>query len=98
MRMLYDHVLIREVKEKWTVLIPEKAKKYPEVGEVVAAGPGDAYGYPASYPGPMKPMTVAKGDKIYYSKDRAAKITLKSETLYVIKERDCYGIIEEGEL
>ena len=74
-------------------MLPEKAKLYPEVGEVLAVGLGDAYGYPT-----FLKTTVKPGDKIYYSKDRAYKITLKGETYYIIKERDAFGIIGEDEL
>ena len=99
MRMLYDHVLLKEIKSKSVVEVAEKGKSYPETGEVLAVGPGDAYGYPASYPGPnMKPMTCRKGDRVYFSRDRAIRIELATGIHYVVKERDILGILEKDEV
>jgi len=98
MRMLYDHILVKEVKKESSVLDVKDKQRYPEVGEVVDVGPGDAYGYPSSYPSnDMKAMTCRPGDVIYFSKDRAARVELKKGVFYIIKERDVYGILEKDE-
>jgi len=75
------------------VLVADKAKKYPETGEVIAVGPGDYYAYPA-----MVPTTVKPGDRIYFSKDRAYKVELKSGTHYILKERDIFMVLDKGDL
>ena len=93
MKLLYDNVLIQEIETKSVVLVADKAKKYPEMGEVIAVGPGDYYAYPA-----MVPTTVKSGDWIYFSKDRAYKVELKSGTHYIIRERDVFGILEKGDM
>ena len=70
MKMLYDNVLIKPLEEKSSVLTPGKLKEYPEKGQVISAGPGDAYGYPSSYPDDdMKAMTVKKGDIVQVYKE-----------------------------
>ena len=74
------------------MLVADKAKGYPEKGEVIAVGPGDYYGYPA-----LVPTTVKIGDIVIFSKDRAMKVDLKGGKYYILRERDCYGILEKGE-
>jgi co-chaperonin GroES (HSP10) len=93
MRMLYDCVLLRELKEKSAVIRPEKTKIYPDQAEVMSVGPGDAYGYPATFN-----TTVKKGDKVYFIRDRAMKVELKTGKFYIVKERDILGIMEKGEV
>jgi len=92
MRMLYDHVLIKPLEKKTVVLIPDKQASVPHKGEVVSVGPGDAYGYPE----PIQ-TTVKFMDKIYFSRDRAKEVTLGGKTFYVVKERDCLGVITDEE-
>ncbi len=77
------------MEEKGKVLLPEKAKMYPDKGEVIAVGPGDAYGYPE-----FIPCMVKAGDKVYFSRDRAYKLDTKAGKRYCIKERDVLAIIE----
>jgi len=91
-KMIMDHVLVKEVEEEGKVILPEKAKLYPDKGEVMAVGPGDAYGYPE-----FMSTTVKVGDIIYYSKDRAYRVKMKAGDRYVIKERDCLMILEGDE-
>ena len=93
MKMLYDHILLKEVEKESKVLLPEKAQKYPEVAEVISVGPGDSYGYPA-----LQPMSVKTGQMVYFIKDRAIKIDLKVGKRYVVKERDILGVLEKGEV
>ena len=94
MRLLYDSVLIREVRSKGQVIVPDKAQMRPEIGEVIGVGPGDGYGYAV----PKFPMTVKAGDKVWFIRDRAQKIELAKGIFYVIRERDVLGILEEGEM
>lgn len=93
MIMLLDYVLLQEVSEKGAVIRPDKTKAYPDVGKVIAVGKGDSYGYPIH---PF-PITVKKGDRVYFIRDRAQKIELKTGKFYIVKEREILGVLEEGE-
>jgi chaperonin GroES len=93
MKMLFDCLCVKEVETKSVVLVADKAKKYPEMGEVIAVGPGDYYAYPA-----FVPTSVKVGDRIYFSKDRAYRVELKSGTHYIVRERDVMMILEKGDI
>jgi len=93
MKLLYDNVLIQEIETKSVVLVADKAKKYPETGEVIAVGSGDYYAYPA-----FVPTSVKVGDRIFFSKDRAYRVELKSGVHYIIKERDIFMVLEKGDM
>lgn len=93
MKMLYDSVLLKELHEKSSVIRPEKTKIYPDKAEVMAVGEGDAYGYPF-----LMPTKVKKGDKVYFVRDRAYKVELKTGKYYIVKERDILGILEKEEV
>ena len=92
MIMLYDNVLIKDLEKKTRVVIADKHASIPYIGEVVAVGPGDAYGYPSSYPGKdMRAMTVQPGDKVRFLRDRASELEIDGKTFYVVRERDVIG-------
>ena len=81
--MLYDNILIKDLEKKTKVVIADKHASIPYIGEVVAVGPGDAYGYPKEIP-----TTVKVGDKIRFVRDRAYEVEIEGKTLYVVRERD----------
>ena len=82
--MLYDNILIKDLEKKTKVVIADKHASIPYVGEVVAVGPGDSYGYPKEIA-----TTVKAGDKVRFLRDRAYEIDIEGKTFYVVKERDC---------
>ena len=93
MRMIYDYVLLKELKKEGKVLLPERSKEYPDMGEVVSVGPGDSYGYPEP-----RYTTVKPEDKVYFLRDRAFKVTLNKETFYIVKEREVFMVLEKGDI
>jgi len=93
MIMLYDNVLIKPLKGKVDMVIPDSQARIPNRGEVVAVGPGDFYGYPN-----FVPTGVKVGHKVCFSKDRAMEIELKGEKHYIVKERDVFGSLQNDEV
>lgn len=93
MRMLFDNVLLKEVKSKSPVIMTDRTKGYPETGEVMSVGKGDWYGY-----NEFVATSVKKGDMVYFVKDRAMRVELKAGIFYVVRERDILGVLEKNEL
>lgn len=64
---LFDYVLIkpleRETMTPSGIVLPDSAKEKPQIGEVMAVGPG-AY----NEQGKRNPMEVEVGDKVVYKK------------------------------
>ena len=93
MKMIYDYVLVKELKKDSVVVLAAQKRNWPDKGEVVAVGPGDNWGCPE-----MQKMTLKPGDKVFFVKDKATEVDLKKEDKhYILKEREVYGILEEDE-
>ena len=91
MKMMFDSVLIKELKETKGTMIVDDQKQRKEIGKgiVVEIGPGQAYGLPA-----YQSTVVKQGETVRYIKDQAIKIMIKDEEYWCIKERDCLMVEE----
>ena len=82
---LADRVLVEpEAAEEKTasgIILPDTAKEKPQIGEVVAAGPGKV-----SDSGQLVKMTVKKGDKVLYGKYSGSEID--GGDLLIMRESD----------
>ena len=82
---LSDRVVVKpEAAEEKTasgIILPDSAKEKPQIGEVVAVGPGKA-----SYSGEIVKMTVKKGDKVLYGKYSGSEID--GGDLLIMRESD----------
>jgi len=66
--------------------IPGTAKEKPQVGEIVAAGPG-------RYEKDKRvPMEVKVGDKVLYGKYSGTEVTLDGEQYLILRESDVLAI------
>ena len=86
LKLLYDNVLIKDLEKKGKVIISDRQSAIPYVGEVIAVGPGDAYGYPKEMP-----TTVKVGDKVRFLRDRAYSVEVDSKMYYIVRERDIFS-------
>jgi chaperonin GroES len=90
---LFDKVLVKPLEEKeekvGNIYIPESAKEKPQQGEIIAVGPGRT-----TAEGKTIPMSVKKGDKVFYGKYSGTEVTLEGEKMLIMSENDIYGIIE----
>lgn len=89
MRPLHDRILVKKIEENegrtaGGIYIPEVAKEKPQIGKVIATGPGKVYN------GVTQPLSVKVGDIIYFSK--FAGTELNSEYL-LIREDEALAII-----
>ena len=89
---LSDRVVVQaEVPEEKTasgIILPDTAKEKPQMGKVVAVGPGKI-----SDSGSNFKMTVKVGDKVLYGKYSGTEITFENEDYLIMKENDIFAIL-----
>ena len=89
---LSDRVVVQaEVAEEKTasgIILPDTAKEKPQMGKIVAVGPGKT-----SDSGSNIKMTVKVGDKVLYGKYSGTEITFENEDYLIMKENDIFAIL-----
>jgi len=90
---LFDNVLIKpldeETKTPSGILLPESAKEKPQMGKVMAVGPGTV-----SDDGKKVPMTVKAGQKVMYKKWGGNEVKVDGEEWLLVEQKDILAIIE----
>jgi len=90
---LFDNVLIKpleaETKTASGILLPDSAKEKPQVGEVMAIGPGSF-----DDNGKKIPMVIKVGDKVMYKKWGGNEIKVMGEEWLLVEQKDVLAIIE----
>jgi chaperonin GroES len=90
---LFDKVLVKPLEEQeqkiGNIYVPDTAKEKPQQGIIEAVGPGKM-----TEDGKPIPMSVKKGDKVFFGKYSGTEITINGETMLIMSENDIYGIIE----
>ena len=93
-RPLHDRVLVKRVKEeektKGGIIIPDTVKEKPQVGKVVAVGPGAR-----GDDGKVTPLDVKAGDRVLFGKWSGSEVTIDGEELIIMKESDILGIVDK---
>lgn len=89
---LFDNVLIRPLKaEEKTlsgIILPDTAKEKPQIGEVMAIGPGHI-----SPKGEVRPMSVKVKQKVMYKKWGGNEVKVENEEWVIIEEKDILAVI-----
>ena len=84
---LSDRVVVmpEEVDEKTAsgIILPDTAKEKPQMGKILAAGPGKT-----SDNGNTVGMTLKAGDKVLYGKYSGTEITLNDDEVLIMRESD----------
>ena len=87
---LSDRVVVKaEAAEEKTasgIILPDTAKEKPQVGKIVAVGPGKV-----SDSGNTIKMTVKVGDKVLYGKYSGTEVTFENEDYLIMKENDIFA-------
>jgi chaperonin GroES len=91
---LGDRVVVTPTEEAESrtpsgLVIPDTAKEKPQIGEVVAVGPGAR-----DDDGDRIPMEVSVGDKVLYSKFAGTEIKLDGAEYLVLSERDLLAVVK----
>jgi chaperonin GroES len=91
---LGDRVVVTSTEEAESrtpsgLVIPDTAKEKPQVGEVIAVGPGAR-----DDDGDRIPMEVSVGDKVLYSKFAGTEVKLDGAEYLVLSERDLLAVVK----
>ena len=94
LRPLDDRVVIKqlEAEEKTSggIILPDAAKEKPQIGKVVAIGPGKLLDN-----GKRGKMSVKSKDEVIYAKYMGNDVEIDDETYVILKESDILGIVEK---
>jgi len=89
---LSDRVIIQaqEAEEKTAsgIILPDTAKEKPQMGKVIAIGPGKT-----NDAGSLVKMTLKKGDEVLYGKYSGTEITFEGMDLLIMRESDILAIL-----
>jgi chaperonin GroES len=92
-RPLHDRVLVRRIdaeeKTAGGIIIPDTAKEKPQLGEVIAVGPGAR-----NEQGQLVTPDVKAGDIILFGKWSGTEVKIDGEELLIMKESDIFGIVD----
>ena len=84
---LSDRIVVKtqEPEEKTAsgIILPDTAKEKPQIGEIVAAGPGKV-----NDAGNLVKMSLKKGDKVLYGKYSGTEVNVEGEDLLIMRETD----------
>ena len=91
---LFDNVLVKpleaEAKTASGILLPDSAKEKPQIGEIMAVGPGvmdDGEIIKGS-------MQVKVGQKVMYKKWGGDEIKVNGEDWMIVKQSDILTVVE----
>jgi chaperonin GroES len=90
---LGDRVVVKPDAEQDTrtssgLVIPDTAKEKPQMGTVVAVGPGAL-----NDDGNRMPMDVSEGDKVLYSKFAGTEVKIEGNEYLVLSSRDLLAVV-----
>ena len=89
---LSDRVVVKaqdaEEKTASGIILPDTAQEKPQIGEIVALGPGKI-----SDAGSIVKMTVKKGDKVLYGKYSGTEISHNGDDLLIMRESDILAVV-----
>ena len=90
---LGDRVVVKpkeedEARTPSGLVIPDTAKEKPQLGEVLAVGPGEFQD------GERLPMDVAVGDVVVYSKYGGTEVKYEGTEYLILSARDLLAVIK----
>lgn len=90
---LFDNVLVKptepEEKTAGGIFLPETAKEKPQIGVVMAVGPGGQ-----DDKGNKIPMVVKVGQKVMYKKWGGNEVKIGLEEWTLVEQKDILAIVE----
>lgn len=94
LRPLDERVVIKqsEAEEKTSggIILPDTAKEKPQMGKIIAVGPGKILDS-----GKRGKMTLKKNDTVLYPKYIGNDVEIEGEKYVILKESDILGIVEK---
>ncbi|MFZ2025469.1 MAG: co-chaperone GroES [Microgenomates group bacterium] len=90
---LFDNVLVKpleaETKLPSGIVLPDSAKEKPQVGEIMAVGPGSK-----DEKGNKVEMVVKVGDKVMYKKWGGNEVKVNGEEWMIVEQKDILAIVK----
>ena len=107
LRPLSDRLVVKpdpaETMSKGGIHVPSSARYVPQIGTVLAAGPGWVSQVPL-YIGahdlesfPRRPMVIHIGDRIFYPKNAGSVVQIERDEFIIIRESDVLAFVMEDE-
>ena len=94
LKPLDDRIVIKqsEAEEKTSggIILPDAAREKPQIGTVVAVGPGKILD-----DGTRGTMSVKNKDEVIYAKYIGSDVEIDGEKYVILKESDVLGIVEK---
>jgi chaperonin GroES len=91
LKPLGDRIVVKPKDEEVThpsgLVIPDTAKEKPQLGEVLAVGPGEWR------EGERIPVDVSVGDLVFYSKYGGTELKYEGEDYLILSSRDVLAVI-----
>ncbi len=89
---LFDYVLVKPLAAETTtpsgIVLPDTAKEKPQMGEVMAVGPGAL-----NDDGKVMPIVVKVGQKVMYKKWGGNEIKVGTEEWMLIEQKDVMAVV-----
>ncbi len=89
---LFDYVLIKPLEQEERtasgIVLPDSAKEKPQVGEIMAVGPGGM-----NEKGVEVPMMVKVGQKVMYKKWGGNEVKVATEEWLLVKQEDVMAVV-----
>lgn len=90
---LFDYILIKPLEEETKtasgIILPESVKEKPQIGQVMAIGPGAV-----SDEGKKLPIVVKIGQKVIYKKWGGNEVKVEREEWLLVEQKDILAIVE----
>lgn len=90
---LFDYVLVKPLESESTlpsgIVLPDSAKEKPQVGEIMAIGPGAV-----TEDGKTIPMSVRVGQKVLYKKWGGNEVKVDGAEWMLIEQKDVMAVVE----
>lgn len=90
---LFDNVLIKPLEEETKtpsgIVLPDTAKEKPQMGKVMAVGPGTTDDH-----GKKIPMIVKVGQKVMYKKWGGNEVKVDGGEWLLVEQKDILAVIE----
>ena len=89
---LHDRVVVKRLesdeKSSGGIIIPDTAKEKPQMGKILAVGPGKA-----SDTGSMIKMSLKSGDKVLYGKYSGTEVNYEGDEVLIMRESDVLAVL-----
>jgi len=90
---LFDYILIKPLAQEEVtssgIVLPDSAKEKPQMGEVMAVGPGAH-----NNDGKLMPMLIKVGQKVMYKKWGGNEIKVGYEEWLLVEQKDIMAVVE----